>query len=302
MTSLKSKLSASAEYWFAKGLGLLPSKTVSAIGGALGRRHAQKAIRLNRKWVQRLHENFATLSGVSDPAEREQLIVEHIEHIGRVYAEYPVLHRFFEEGRFRIQNGNRLDNLDGPVIFVCAHTGHWELVAEVLRQHKILFAVLYDPIGDATKLRLALELRNRFGSVEEGHKLIPASPSAGREIVQWVSDGGNLLVFIDEEKDGLIWSPALGRQLPYQGNRALVTKLAARYQASVVPIHIFRQGEGYEAEVEEVIAPPPRGGSREEMVRFADGLSDQVETWVRSDPGQWYWLAQLKLDKEFPRH
>ncbi|MEM5537904.1 hypothetical protein WNY58_16075 [Neptuniibacter pectenicola] len=286
------------ELLMARVLKFLPVDMASGIGAWTGRRRALKAIKLKRKWVARLHRNFERLEGITDPKARQRRILEHIEHIGRLYAEYPVLHKIASE-RLSIHGAEHLHGLTGPAIFVSAHTGHWELIAEVLRRHRIPVADLYDPIPNKVRLQLAMEVRRHFCPEEAGNRFIPASPSAVRELVGWLKNGGNLVLFIDEEKDGLVWSPALGRELPFAGNRALAARLAAKYRVPLIPLHIQRKtGANFEAVIDRPLYSQRFANSEQAL---GEALNYSLEGWLKEDYGHWYWLAQLELDKSFLR-
>ncbi|MBN0986985.1 lysophospholipid acyltransferase family protein [Amphritea pacifica] len=293
-------LQQKAELFLARLLRFMPIDVASAIGAWLGRRSARKAIRLKRKWVARLHQNFERLEGITDPQAREARIIEHIEHIGRVYAEYPVLHKIAAE-RLTVRGSEHLSNINGPIICVSAHTGHWELMAEVMRRHDIMGAVLYDPIPDKARLQQALKIRRYFCPEDTGNRHIPASPTAARELLNWLKSGRGLLLYIDEEKDGLVWSPALGRQLPFSGNRVMAAKLAVKHDVPLIPIHIQRKtGAHYEAVIEAPIVVGDTSSRLRATEDVAAQLNDVLERWVQEDLGHWYWLAQLNLDKPFP--
>lgn len=296
MTKQTLTLDQRLELIMARILRFLPVDMASGIGAWIGRRRALKAIKLQRKWVARLHRNFERLEGITDPQSRQRRIVQHIEHIGRLYAEYPVLHKIANE-RLSVLGSKYTRKLAGPVIFVSAHTGHWELVLEMLRREQVSVAALYDPIPDQVRLKLAMEARLQLGPVAEGNKFIPASASAMREMVSWIKDDGNLVVFIDEEKDGQVWAPALGRKLPFAGNRALVARLATRFQLPVIPVHIQRTtGANFEAVIDQPLHPQAYGNSEQAL---ALELNECLEGWLKEDYGHWYWLAQLELDKPF---
>lgn len=290
-----------SELLLARLLRFMPIDVASAIGAWLGRRSAYKAIRLKRKWVGRLHNNFEKLEGLTDPVAREARIVEHIEHIGRVYGEYPVLHKIAAE-RLTVRGSEHLANIDGPIICVSAHTGHWELMAEVMRRHGIMGAVLYDPIPNKARLQQALKIRKYFCPEDTGNRHIPASPTAARELLSWLKSGRGLLLYIDEEKDGFVWSPALGRELPFQGNRVMAAKLAVKHNVPLIPIHIQRKdGANYEA----IIEPPIVAADSSSRIAATEDVALQLngilEQWVKEDISHWYWLAQLNLDKPFPK-
>ncbi len=276
-----------------------PIAWVSALGGYLGRRNARQGIKLRRKWVARMHHNLEELQGIKQQSVREQMIVRHIEHIGRIYAEYPIVHRLAKAGRFNIEGAQHLKTSDKPTLFVTAHTGHWELLAEVMIQHKIPVAYIYDPIENSLRLKVAMRTRRKICPEEEGYKYIGASKTAGKEVVHWLKDGGNLFIFGDEEVDSIIWAPDFGRDLPYSGNLAKTIKLATKYNMQIIPLHVKRTANArYTAVIEAPIAPPSATASPAAIKELYSSLNAVIEKWVLEDICHWYWLANLDLKRK----
>nr|WP_320136768.1 lysophospholipid acyltransferase family protein [uncultured Amphritea sp.] len=299
----KQKLSVRQhlELLMVRVFSFLPIDVVSNTGAWLGCRSARRAIRLKRKWIVRLHRNFERLEGLTDHKLREQRILQYAEHLGRVYAEYSVLDKI-GQSRLIIRGEQNLMDIDGPVIYASAHTGHWELMGEVVSRQNNSSAALYDPIPDKARLQVALNVRKNFCPESDGHCYVPASNKAAREMVRYLQQGKNLLIFIDEEKAGYVWSPALGRDLPFLGNRVMAAKLAVKHRVPIVPIHIQRmEGANFEAVIEPPIIPDESLGRRVAAVDVANRLNSVLEQWVKEDISHWYWLDQLNLDKSFPK-
>ena len=277
-----------------------PISWASALGGYLGREKAKQGIKLGRKWVTRIHHNLEELQGVSKQSVREEMIVKHMDHIGRIYAEYPILHRLAAAGRFDIEGGHNLQRLNGPIICISAHTGHWELLAEVLKQHHIPGAFVYDPIENSSRLKIALKTRKTICPEASGYKYIEASKQAAKEVVKWLKSGGNLIIFGDEEVNSSTLAPAFSRDISYSGNLKKAVKLAIKYNMQIIPMHIKRTGNSrYTAVIETPIEPPSRGASQENQNELVDSLDTLIEKWVLEDICHWYWLSNLDLKKKF---
>ena len=271
-----------------------PISWASALGGYLGRRKAKQGIKLQRKWVARMHYNLENLKGVKEKSVREQMIVRHIEHIGRIYAEYPLVHRLTDAGRFTIVGENNLRQSDKPTLFISAHTGHWELLAEVLNKHQVPVADIYDPIEDNFRLKVAMQARRKMCPEAKGYEYIAASKHAAKKVVSWIKKGGNLLIFCDEEINSQILTPSFGRETPYSGNLAKAVKLATKYNMQIVPMHVKRTGNAqYIAIIEKPIEPLARTPVQQKDLGLS--LNKIMEKWVLEDICHWYWLARLEL-------
>jgi len=282
------------ELWLSVLMRRLPVGLVSAIGGYFGARVGRQAIVGARLWTKRLHANIERFSGVSDPVVRQQRITEYTRRIGQIYAEFTVLQRIVREGRLEVVGAEHLQGLSKPAIIVSGHLANWELVGHVMTLLEGGTSALYAPPDNPIRHRLAIKARGNWGKDCE---LIPSSPQAMRKIARAVERGRNLLMYVDEERSGYIWSPSLGRRIPYAGNRWLSARLAVRYKADIVPVHVEPIGV---ARYRLIIEPKlvPRGGDDESKARsLADQMDCHLDAWVRAHPEHWYWLPFLDVDK-----
>lgn len=275
----------------------LPIGWTSSIGAYFGTRFARNGIAAGRKWIKRLHHNIERLNGVTDPATRQARIIDYARQVGRVYAEFAVQQRIVAAGRLEVVGREHLENLSRPAIFVSGHLANWELVGHLHTLMANAGCALYDPPESPIRHRLAIRARSAWRSDSQ---LVAASSKALFQIAKALHAGCNLLIYVDEQRDGYIWAPSLGRQIPYAGNRWLASRLAVRHQADIVPVHIERIGDDcFRVIIEAKLLPGE--GSEDQRARFlADQIDQRLETWIRARPEHWYWLAMLDLDKPAP--
>jgi lauroyl/myristoyl acyltransferase len=277
----------------------LPTDWTMAIGAFMGERAALQAIREKKDWVKNLHNNFEKLQGITDPVEREQKIIQWTKRVGSVHAGYPILQRMVTEGRLEVLGKENLENTTRPVIFTSCHLSNWEMIGYVFAPLPIPFCTLYAPPENPVYLNLAIQARKAWRNTNS--EFIPASPRAMFALTRALAQGKNLVLFIDEERDGYIWGPSLGRKLPYAGNRWLAARLAVRYQVDIIPLYVEQIAN---ARYRVVIEPKLEHGSgdAEDQARFfADQIDQRCDRWVRTHLNQWYWLSALDLDKPLPR-
>lgn len=277
----------------------LPVTWVSAIGAWFGARYGRRGIAAGRKWVKRLHGNIERFGGVADPAERERRIVDYTRRVGSIYAEFTVLQRLVEEGRVEVVGVEHLQGLSRPAILASAHLANWELVGHVLTLLEGAGSVLYDPPANPIRHRLAVEARLAWRRGRDG-ELVPASPGAMRHLTRAIAQGRNLLMYVDEERDGYIRAPSLGREIPYAGNRWLTARLAARYQADVVPVHVEHLGQARYRVVIEPKLIPGEGDAETRARSLADQMERHLDTWIRAHPEHWYWLPWFEPGRPAP--
>lgn len=276
---------------------VLPLNWVDRIGTFLGERHARRGIRANRKWAQRMHNHFERLWDIQDAAERERFIIEHQGRMGRVLAQIPVLHRLVRANRLTISGREHLAQLKGPVLIVTAHLSQWELIGRVAELIGGQMCDIYLPqSGAREQITQKVRMGWRFAGGASA-KLIPAGAHTMREVARAIEAGSHLILFIDEEADGEVRAPRLGREPLYAGNRWFAARLAIKHQMTVLPVHFETTEQGdYRAVIEPPLPLPSEGSPAERTRLFADTLDQKLEQWVMHAPHDWYWLPLLELN------
>jgi Kdo2-lipid IVA lauroyltransferase/acyltransferase len=272
-----------AEYALTRSLGLLPAPLTSSIGAWLGRRHARRGIAARRLWVERLHRNLIHYQGVHDPAEREARIIEHMARVGRVHAEFLVHQKLIAQGRVEVEGTEILAGIDRQVIVVCAHLANWELVGHIMARLGRPVCDIYQPPANPVEHRIATEARLRWPVKTD---LLAAGPHTMPQVVRALNRGDNLLLFIDEEKDGYVHAPRLGRDVPWSGNRWFAARLASRYGLDLLPVHVESRGPARYR----IIVEPPIPAAGQSPDTLASHLEAPLDRWVRAGLEEWYWL------------
>ena len=292
----KPRLSQYSELWLWELLRRMPVPWASGIGAWLGARKAREGLGAGRLWVQRMHTNLEWLCGIKDEAERERRIVAFAARMGRLHAEYAVLDKIVLGGRLEMAGLDHLPEQDRPAIFFSGHLANWELAGYPMALLGNGCCALHESLDNPIRQRLATRTRSWL---RPDFQLIPASPHAMRRITKALAAGRNLLLYIDEHKDNLVWGPSLGRTLPNAGNRWLGARLAVRYQADLVPVHIQRTGDARYRLVVEPRLHSAAAGQDERVADFARQMDQHLEAWVRANPEHWYGLPLLEPDKPF---
>lgn len=285
------------EYWVARLMAHLPIPWAAAIGSYMGERAVRAAIRDNLDWIQKMHCNLESLLEIGDRQEREQWIINWTRRVGRMHSEYTLIPRLIKDKRIEVLGKENLDGLDKSVIFVSCHSGNWELVGHVLWSLPRPIAALYATPENPVHQTIAIQVRKDWVDHTE---LIPASSRAMFQLVRALNRGNHLLLFIDEEKNGEILAPSLGRDLPYAGNRWLAARLAIKYNIDIFPIYVEEiDNSRYRVVIEQKLNHG--SGPREKRARYlADQLDKRLDCWIREHLEQWYWLGTLDLNKTLP--
>ena len=284
-----------------RGLRCFPLSAVSAFGASLGHLFALQADLRGQLWFKRIQRNILALSPQTSPRDARASAYRLLRNSGRVTAEFSVVDRFAPAGRVRIVGGEHVDRRTRPVMLIGLHLGNWEIACLPLCLKGIPVTALYGPPADPTVHRLAVAARNRLLSGAEGSQLIAASPRAMRQLVRAAEQRQNLLIYVDEERAGLIWNPPLGRSLPYRGNRMMAARMALKYGYEILPTYVIRKsGAHFDVIVGAPLEFSATGDALCDSHRLADEISAHNELWVRDHLDQWYWLPELRLERKFP--
>jgi lauroyl/myristoyl acyltransferase len=292
----KPTLSQYSELWLWALLRRMPVVWASAIGAWLGARKAREGIGARRLWVQRMHASLERLCGISDAAERERRIVAFAARMGRLHAEYAVLDKIVHGGRLEMVGLEHLRDRQRPAILFSGHLANWELAGYPMAMLDNGCCALHESLDNPVRQRLATRTRSWL---RPDFQLIPASPHAMRRIIKALASGSNLLLYIDEHKDNLVWGPSLGRTLPNAGNRWLAARLAVSYQADLVPVHVQRICDARYRVVIEPQLHSAAAGREERIADFARQMDQHLEAWVMANPEDWYGLSLFESDKPF---
>jgi KDO2-lipid IV(A) lauroyltransferase len=162
-------------------------------------------------------------------------------HVGRIYAEYCVLHKLIPQGRVTVDDESTLHSVlsDGrPVIAPFVHLGNWETCGSMLSLSAPgrVCALANPPPANRTQAQIAAMQRARLPG-----KTLAFDSHAWRNALQHLqAPGGILFVAVDEQVDGRISLPSFGRTVDPHANAHMIVRLAARTGAIIMPLYSER--------------------------------------------------------------
>lgn len=243
---------------------------------------------VSKKKVDKAETRCVRSLGIAiTPARR--IVIESYRNIGRAVAETLRLPSmkgsvgdFMKlEGEENVQR--ELDSGRG-VILLLAHLDNWEMAAFIASRLWPINAIGADQ-RDSRITDLLMSIRASGGAkpIQKGQGL--------RGAIQCLKRGEVLCILHDQDaKDKGLVVPFLG--LPASTPTG-VARLAAKFNAAVVPLHIVRNQDGFTHTA--IFSPAltdPSGevfGKNEEYALTA--CNECISTWIREHPEQWLlWL------------
>ena len=218
----------------------LPVPLVSRIGATLGqflgrRAHPAADARVAAA-IRHLRPDLAPDSNTLEAAQTRLWA-----NVGRVYAEFCVLHKIVPEGRAAIDDRGILDAVlaDGrPVIMPFVHLGNWETSAiQVFQRAPGRVSTFSDPPPpNRVRAQIAAMQRGRLPG-----KVLTIDGSVWRYAMRHLEQpGGILFVAVDEQVEGRVSTPSSGRTLDTRSNLGKIVRIAAHTGAIILPLYSER--------------------------------------------------------------
>lgn len=268
----------------------LPVDWSSAFGGKSG---SVRGPRVYRVADATARANLARLQPELPDAVRERMLAQRWRCVGRTMAEFSVSDRLIAEGRIQLSGADHLLAARARgrgVLLTALHLGNWEVIAAA---HKVGLTIssFYQPRPTRGREHISQVARRRLG-----YRLLHPGPSGVREALRVLRAGETVMIFPDEEVDGVVRAPLFGRAAHKNGNLVYAARLAQMSGATVIPAYVLR-GEGSRMVVHfapEVALPP--AGAPGGLPRAVEALNTALEPLVLAHLDQWYHLHEAMSD------
>jgi len=249
-----------------------------------------------KKRHRRALDNVAIAFPQSSEPERQRIVMEHWDNLGRVMVETMQLDRLLAEpDRIQITSEkvfSRYKNKLGPAIGISLHMGNWELAVWPLTTANANPAAVYRSVNNPhvddyiRAQRADLYPGGLFGrgKVEGEHG---DDQRTARAITDFVRAGGRLGMVCDLYDRKGIPVPFFGRAAKTQAIGAMI---ARRLGTRIWLSRCRRVGRASKFEIEIVELKVPRTKDRaDDIKQIMSEMQEQFEIWVRADPEQWMW-------------
>lgn len=278
----KKRLAAAADLAIYRTLRHAPIPVASAVGAVLG---AVSGAFFQKVGSARAMAALRHIRPEATEAERRRMLAAHWRHMGRVMTEYSCLRRLLLAGRIEISGLDALPPAGSPVVVAASHTGSWETISIAISAPGHSVAGFYEPIGNKTRLDIALGERRSLGWIG-----LAADDRPVRPAIRHMDAGGAFCAYVDEYVDRVVRAPRLGRDMPLNGNIRIAVRLAERTGCPLVFGSCERIG-GARFRVT-FTAVPLTPGDADATVDAVEALLDAA---VRRRPEQWLQITALRL-------
>lgn len=239
--------------------------------------------------TRRARRNMAAALPHLSEAERERYITEMWDNLGRTFAEYPHLEKFWS-----VKPGARIEicGMEHALaaiskgrggLFVSGHCGNWEVlprcIKDVGQQGTLVYRPPNNPYVDAWISR-----QRSIGLPTMAAK----GGESARSLIRTLKSGGFLAMLVDQKAND-------GISVPFFGRAAMTAtgapNLALRHNAPIVPAWGERlPGQRFRLTVYPEIPFPNTGDRDKDTYALALALNQFLEARIRENPANWLWL------------
>lgn len=258
---------------------ILPLSAASATGGWIGR-SLGKLLPSSKT----AYENLARVMPETTLAERDRIVGEMWDNLGRIAAEYPHLGHIMNN--VEIIGGEYLQAVQQsgqPSILFAAHIANWEICSIAVRTSGVSIYPVYRRPNNPWVESLLANARGS-GAVS----LIAKGADGAREMLAVLKRGETLGIMMDQKLNE-------GMAIPFFGVDAMtapaIAAFALKFKCPVHPVRIERlQGCRFRVTVLPALAAPTATDKTEAMREILTEVNRQFEEWIRARPGQWLWI------------
>lgn len=285
--TFQSTLRDGFEFGFHSLLRHAPIDLASDMGSALVRWNVPR----NRPHIiEGARRNLKILRPELTTTEINASIHSFLDNVGRLMAEFSVLHRLVSAGRVSADatyGPLRTRLRDEPTLAIVLHTGNWEVFAADDHALGIECTTFAQPPETWAQRVIASRVRRSLG-MKLLHGDLRGLETARKEL----EAGGLISIFGDEAENGRSMAPLFGRPPHRKGNLAAAAWLARRSEARLIVCHGRRTGKSRFMlhSTPFFHLPAPVKHSQQQLLDDVAALNEIIEPIIRANLDQWYFL------------
>ncbi len=274
---------------FFTGIGffrLIGLNASSAVGGFVGRHVFYRV----RGIMNRARDNLRHAFPEKSEAEREEIVREMCDNLGRTVAEYAHLDKLSLHGpdpRLSVANFEiaqaAVDKGKG-VMFFSGHFANWEVMPFAAAQVGFEGGEVYRPQNNPYIDRWLVAQRMKNGPKDQIAKGVQGT----KRIFTLLRKGKSILLLTDQKTNEGIAAPFFGREAMTTPAPAM---LALKLGAVLLPASNERlKGSRFCMTVHPPVEFTPTGDDERDVYLLTCAINDAIEKCVRARPSQWLWI------------
>lgn len=265
--------------------GSMDVDRASDVGGWIGRRIGPRL-----SFTNRARNNIALAMPELSAEERERIVVDMWDNLGRTIAEYAHLEVFAkpeERHRIEVVHAEMLRALaasDNGGIVISGHFANWEILPVAMQFENLEGGEVYRHANNPYVNEWMVGLRERVTQAVQ----VPKGGPGARTLVKLLREDKFIAMLVDQKMNDGIEAKLFGRRAMTTGAPA---GLAVRYNAPIFPACVERvKSAHFRVTVYNPITARPGADAFEDVMRITQELNDFLEARIRERPHEWLWL------------
>jgi Kdo2-lipid IVA lauroyltransferase/acyltransferase len=262
----------------------LPIDAASGLGGWLARTIGPR-LGVSKRARRNLELAMPELS----PRERERVVFKMWDNLGRVIAEYPHMagiECFTPGARLQASGTEHVDaarDRNKPIMFIGGHYGNWEAMGIASIRYGLTTSLIYRAPNNPIVADLMVRMRGNVGA-----GVIPKGATGARQLIQALKANTTIGILIDQKMNDGVPVPFFGRDA---WTAPGPVELATRYDCTILMVRAIRtSGAHFQVKVSPAIEIARTGDRHADTRTTLIRINQELERWIREDPGQWFWL------------
>jgi KDO2-lipid IV(A) lauroyltransferase len=221
-------------------------------------------------------------------AEIAALKAEQWRHLGRWFAEFPILDRIIADpSRVEVVGAERLAAIRdgaGPVVFISGHFSSFEIMPAVIVHSGVTCQITYRATNNPH-----VDARIRASRFRYGVRLFaPKGTDGARELIRALTRGESVALMNDQKFNGGIAAPLFGVMAHTAPGPST---FALRFGVPIQPMSVERTGKArFRVVVHEPFRLEDTGDRDVDIEAGVRRINAFIEDRVRARPPEWFWV------------
>lgn len=220
-------------------------------------------------------------------AEKQEIILDCWENLGRVVGEFPHLQTITKNpARLTIKGLEQVEairNSGKSAIIFSGHLANWEVFGAAAQREGLPISLVYRPANNPLT-----EALYRHARQDIAQNLYPKNREGAKQILKGIRNGELFGMLVDQKMND-------GMAVPFFGHEAMTAKaiaeFALRQNVPIYPGYIIRnQGAHFTMEILPALKLPTGNDHSANVRELLTTINQLLESWITAHPGQWFWL------------
>jgi len=262
---------------------ILPINLVSQIGG-----YTFKTFGPFSKSHQTALLNYKKIFKNISNNELNNQVHKSWENLGKTFFELSILEKILDSNNHKIdiqgiENINRINKENKPVIFFGIHQSNWEILVPIIDRLGVNVGAIYRHINNKLIDKLIIKKRNQnINKLKSFYT--PKGRKSAKDILNAISAKNSIILLVDQKDSAGEKTKLFNYNVKTQTG---FLKIARKYNLKIIPIKNTRHNiNNFTVTFYPPIMPYKKNKSD---IDAMNEIHEIIENWILENPTQWFW-------------